>query len=319
MLCDSLSQQWTYGVATAQHPSLDDNPPLSYLDPAMSAAQRLVVRAVERIGGQRRLKAVYDRFRADGGTENIFWSEMLRRTGIRPDLDTRALASIPRKGPLLVVANHPYGLIDGLALCWLVSQIRPDFKLLINSVLIQAPETRSHMLPIDFSGTAQGRAINLDTRAEARRTLDAGGAILVFPAGGISTAPDWLGRRPAMDAPWQTFVAQLLQRSQCPVLPIYFRGQNSRLFQMVSHISLTLRVALMAAEIRRRFDTRLGMIVGAPIAYAELADISDRAALSAELCRRTYALGDIDATRAGLIVDWPRALQAKPRSARPHP
>ncbi len=185
-----------------------DEPLISYMDPAMSAAQRLLVRAVERVSGQRRLKAVYERFRADGGTEAVFWSEMLRRTGIRVELDG-AVEAIPATGPVLVVANHPYGLLDGFGICWLASQRRQDFKLLINAVLVQAPETRRHMLPIDFSGTRAATAVNLESRAAARRQLAEGGAVLVFPAGGISTAPDRLGRRPAMDAPWQPFIGQM--------------------------------------------------------------------------------------------------------------
>jgi putative hemolysin len=299
-------------VVATSNPDFDENPPISYLDPAMSTARRTLVRAVEWATGQRQLKSVYDNFRAEGGTEDVFWVEMMRRTGIRLELNPGALGNIPKEGPLLVVANHPYGLVDGFALCWLVSQVRRDFQLLINSVLVQVPETRRVMLPIDFSNSREAQAINVATRMAARRHLDAGGTVLVFPAGGISTSPDRLGRRPAMDAPWQPFVAQLLQRSRCPVVPIYFHGQNSRIFQMVSHVSSTLRLALMAGEIRRRFGMRLGAVVGKPIEFSEVSAISDRGALSAELCRRTYALGGVDSTRAGMIVEWPRALQAKP-------
>ncbi len=289
----------------------DDNPPLSYADPSMTPAQRAVVWAVERISGQRGLKRVYDRFRAEGGTTEGFWNDMLRRIGMAVDLNPGALGNIPSSGPLLVVANHPYGLIDGFLLCWMLSQVRKDFQLLINSVLIQAPETKPHMLPIDFAGTRDAQATNLHSRAEARRTLERGGAVLVFPAGGISTSPDRLGRLPAMDVPWQAFVGQLLQRGRCPVLPVWFEGQNSRLFQVVSHMSQTARLALMAGEIRRRFNTTVKAVVGTAIPYSEFAHISDRTALSAELCRRTYALGGIDTTVPGLQVDWPAALQAK--------
>ena len=141
--------------------------------------------------------------------------------------------------------------------------------------------------------------------------------MLVFPAGGISTSPDRWGARPAMDAPWQAFIAQMLQRARCPVVPIYFDGQNGRLFHIISHISATLRLALMAGEIRRRFNSRISLKIGAPIPYSAFADITDRQALSAELCRRTYALGGIDTTVPGKIVDWPEALQVKVKKTLP--
>ncbi|MCX7382792.1 MAG: lysophospholipid acyltransferase family protein [Alphaproteobacteria bacterium] len=300
-------------IAHSQSQPFSDAPPIAYVDPAMSALQRVMVRAVERVGGQRKLKAVYDGFRADGGAPETFWDEMMRRTGITPRFDDAALRAIPATGPLLIVANHPYGLVDGFGLCWLASKIRPDFRLLINSVLVQAPETRDFLLPLDFSGTAEATATNIRSRAEARRYLEEGGLVLVFPAGAISTAPDPLGRRPAMDGPWQAFVGQLLQRARCPVVPIYFHGQNSRLFQIASHRSSTIRLAMMAGEVRRRFGTPLDATIGTAIGYAEFAAISGRAALAAELCRRTYALGGIDTTKPGMIVPWPKSLQDKPR------
>lgn len=298
-------------MATAGNPTFGDDPPLRYIDPAMTAAQRALIRVIEVVTGQKELKAVYDRFRAEGGTPDIFWSDILRRTGIKVDFDQTALAAIPRTGPLLVVANHPFGLVDGLILCWLISLVRSDFQLLINSVLIQAPETKPHFLPISFAGTRDAQATNLRSRADARRHLDRGGVVVVFPAGGISTSPDRWGRRPAMDAPWQAFIAQMLQRARCPVLPIYFHGQNGRLFHMISHVSSTMRLALMAGEIRRRFNTIIRTEIGALIPFEDLAHITDRAALSAELCRRTYALGGIDSSKPGMIVDWPAALQVK--------
>ncbi len=298
-------------VATSGPMIQDENPALSYIDPSMSLGQRTVVRVIERLSGQHRLKAVYDKFRADRCPPERFWAEMMRRTGMRMRLNPGAFANIPATGPLLVVANHPYGLIDGFLLCWMLSQVRPDFQLLINSVLIQAPETRPYMLPIDFAGTREAQATNVHSRAEARRQLERGGALLVFPGGGIATSPDPLGRRAAMDVTWQAFVGQLLQRGRCPVLPVWFSGQNSRLFQIVSHMSQTARLALMAGEIRRRFNTEVRAVVGQPIPYADLAGITDRAALSAELARRTYALGGIDTAKTPLLPDWPAALQPK--------
>ena len=109
--------------------------------------------------------------------------------------------SIPKTGPLVVVANHPYGVLDGIAICWLVAQVRKDFKILINNVLCRAPEMAAHTLPVDFDATPEALQTNLTSRKQARQTLDAGGVVIVFPAGAISTTPRLLARR-AEEVDW---------------------------------------------------------------------------------------------------------------------
>ena len=193
-------------------------------------------------------------------------------------------------GPTVFVANHPYGVLDGIVISWLVEKVRPDFLVLTNAVLMRAEEVRDYVLPIDFSDTPEARAMNVRSRAAARAQLEKGGAVVVFPAGGVSTAPDRLGRLPAVDAPWQPFVAQLVQRAKATVVPIWFGGQNSRLFQIASHVSLTLRLSLLFHEVKTRIGASLPVAIGAPIPYPEIADIRDRQALADLLMARTYAL-----------------------------
>ena len=301
-------------MATAGNATFGDDPPLRYIDPAMTAAQRALIRVIEVVTGQKQLKAVYNRFRAEGGTPDIFWSDILRRTGIKVDFDPSALAGIPRTG-LLVVANHPFGLVDGLILCWLISLVRSDFQLLINSVLIQAPETKPHFLPISFAGTRDAQATNLRSRADARRHLDRGGVVVVFPAGGVSTAPDRLGRHPAVDARWQPFVGQLIQRSRATVVPIWFGGQNSRLFQIASHVSQTLRLSLIFHEVKSRIGAMLPVVVGAPIPFEALAAFKDRQALADHLRDITYGLSTGDTPRRS--ERGPHRLIAKLKSLKP--
>jgi putative hemolysin len=138
---------------------------------------------------------------------------------------------------------------------------------------------------------------------------------VVFPAGGVSTAPDKLGRRPAVDSPWRPFVSQLIQRAKATVTPIYFGGQNSRLFQIASHVSLTLRLSLIFHEVKTRIGTALPVAIGAPIAFAEIAHIRDRQALADELMARTYALADRPAplrssSRAAILLSKLRRRKA---------
>ncbi len=262
----------------------------SYAEPTDPPVRRKLIRWVERATGQPALKRLYlDNQRFPRPSES-FWAAAVRSLALDVLYDETALARLPAVGPTVFVANHPYGVLDGLVISWLVQKVRPDFLVLTNAVLMRAPEVREFVLPIDFSDTPEALAMNLKSRAAARAYLDKGGALVVFPAGGVSTAPDRLGRRPAMDATWQPFVSQLVQRSKATVAPIWFGGQNSRLFQIASHFSLTLRLSLIFHEVKSRIGTTLPVAIGAPIPFEEIAHIKDRQALADHLKARTYAL-----------------------------
>jgi putative hemolysin len=260
---------------------------------------------VERATGQPVLKRLYLENKHHARPAESFFVAAVSSLALDIFYDEAALARIPREGPVVFVANHPFGVLDGIVISWLVQKVRPDFVVLTNAVLLRAEELRDYVLPIDFSETSEALSLNIKSRGSARAQLEKGGAVVVFPAGGVSTAPDRLGRRPAVDAPWQPFAAQLIQRGKATVVPVWFGGQNSRLFQIASHISLTLRLSLLFHEVKHRIGTSLAVGIGAPIAFGELAAIRDRLSLANELRARTYALAF--ATPQGLDPRQPAA------------
>ncbi len=252
--------------------------------------KRGLIRLMEKATGQPVLKRLYLDNKTHPRPSETFFAAAVRSLALDVVYDEAALAAVPRTGPTVFVANHPYGVMDGIVISWLVQKVRPDFVVLTNAVLLRAEEVRDYVLPIDFSDTPEAMQMNVKSRAAARAQLEQGGAVVIFPAGGVSTAPDRLGRRPAIDAPWQSFVSQLVQRAKATVVPIWFGGQNSRLFQIASHISLTLRLSLIFREVKHRMGTTLAVGIGAPIPFGELAGIKDRQALANELRARTYRL-----------------------------
>ncbi len=289
----------------------------SYATANDPAVKRGLIRLVEKATGQPELKRLYVQNQRFPRPTESFLQAAVRSLALDVRYDAAALARVPATGPVVFVANHPYGVLDGIAISWLVEKLRSDFVVLTNAVLMRAPEVRHFMLPIDFSETEEARRTNLASRAAARARLEAGGAVVVFPAGGVSTAPDRLGLKPAVDARWQPFVGQLIQRSKATVAPVWFGGQNSRLFQIASHVSLTLRLSLLFHEVKTRIGATLPVAVGAPIRFADLAEIKDRQALADDLRARVYALA-ADAPKERAKQPRAKKLFAKLNRLRPH-
>lgn len=257
--------------------------------------QRTVIQAIERIGGQAKLKKLYDRRNSERQPGESFFGTALRLLKINVEIDRAALDLGPREGPVVFIANHPYGVLDGISLAWAAMLVRPDTKVLANSVLCQIPEARDNLLPVDFAGTRAAREINVGSRLAALSWLRSGHSIGIFPGGGVSTS-ERPHKGPAVELPWAPFTAKLIRASRATVVPIFFVGQNSRLFQLTSHVSDTLRSSLVFRETARRIGTRLILRVGAPIPFSEIAHIADRDELVKDLRRRTFALakpGDI--------------------------
>jgi putative hemolysin len=259
----------------------------SYAAPGDALLKRVIIRLIERMTGQPRLKRLYQAYRDDPAPED-FWNEAVRRLKLKLVYDPAPLNSWPRKGPLVVVCNHPFGVLDGLAICALVARLRPDFQILANALLGRTDEVHGHLLPVDFSGSKQAMAVNLKSRAQARDHLAAGGCLIVFPAGGVSTTPSPWHRR-AVDAPWGSLTAKLIVQTKADVAPVYFAGQNSRLFQIASHINLTLRLSLLFKEAHDRIGGAVVMAPGKVQPYGELSGLQGKALMD-HLRDITYGL-----------------------------
>jgi putative hemolysin len=261
----------------------------SYAAPDDPRLKRLIIRAIEAMTGQPYLKSLYDEHRKNPVPGESFWSAAMRNLELKIDYNKEALARLPATGPLVIVANHPFGVLDGLIISYLTSMVRDDFLVLTNSVLYQADEIRDHLLPIDFAETKEALDTNLKSRAAAKTHLLRGGVLVVFPAGGASTAPKPWSKR-AVDAEWKNFAARLIASAKAPVAPVYFAGQNSRLFQIASHISMTLRLSLFFKEVYDKIGSELRVRIGEVIPYSDLQQL-DRTKLMEHLRKKTYALG----------------------------
>jgi putative hemolysin len=262
---------------------------ISYAAPEDSAQKRAVIRLVERLCGRQRIVRVYDKARRQLRPGDDIWALAVRSLDIRVRCDADRLAAVPRTGPLVVVANHPFGVVDGLVLCHLVSTVRADVKVIAMSTLCRVPEVREYVLPINFAGTRDAVTTSARSRRAARAHLEAGGCLVMFPAGQVSTARHVFG--PAEDADWHPFAGRLILATGAAALPVRFEGQNSVLFQLASRIHPTLRLSLLLGEAANRMGGDVTVHIGAPVPFEALRRFTDPKALVDCLRDLTHAAG----------------------------
>ena len=264
----------------------------SYADPNDPIHRKALIRSIEFVSGQPYLYNIYREYQKNPDRWNSFWDGCVDLLQLDVDFDEEKIKRIPSEGPLMIVANHPFGVLDGLVICWLTSKIRSEFKVLTHSLLLRASETKDFLLPIDFSENKNAMITNLETRKTARKILDEGGTIVVFPGGTVSTTKRFYNKT-ALDPSWRNFTSRLIKRSKPTILPLHFTGQNSFLFQTASHLSETLRSSLLFHEVKRRVNTKVPVIIGDPISYSDIDENLSNTELSEYLRNTTYKINPV--------------------------
>ncbi|NRA99654.1 MAG: lysophospholipid acyltransferase family protein [Rhodobacteraceae bacterium] len=262
---------------------------ISYASSAQTRGGRAMIRVLENATGRLRLIRQVKGYEQEVEAGRDFWDVMVERYGLSLDIKGGSLANIPKEGPLILIANHPYGILDGLMMGHVLSQVRGDFRILAHRVFRKAKDLEKVILPISFDESKEAVQLNIRTRKESLRYLSDGGAIGIFPGGTVSTAVKPFGQ--PMDPGWRSFTARMIAKSEATVVPMYFDGANSRLFQVASHLHNTLRMALLIKEFKRRVGEPVRVVIGEPIDRSEIdARRADTKAMMDFLRERTYAL-----------------------------
>ncbi len=262
---------------------------ISYAWSAQTKGGRALIRIMENSTGRLRLIKRAEGYEQEVGEGRTFFDVMADRYGLSLDVVGGSLANIPRTGPLILIANHPYGILDGLMLGHMMSATRGDFRILANAVFNRAPDLNEHLLPIDFGTTKDARALNLATRRTALEYLGQGGAIGIFPGGTVSTSAKPFSR--PMDPGWRSFTARMIAKSDATVVPVYFDGHCSRMFQIASHLHSTLRMGLLIKEFHKRIDTPVRVVIGEPISRGVLGPLAKDGKQMMDFLRKaTYEL-----------------------------
>lgn len=242
---------------------------LSYANTFKNPWKAGTIRFVEWLTGKALLLYKVRKFEKSGVPQGqAFFTKGLQAMGIDLLTPKADYAHIPATGPLVVVSNHPHGLVDGLVLAEIIGSVRTDYKILTRSLLTGVQEIEDFMLPVAFPHEEDSVRTNLEMRKTAMSHLNGGGVIILFPAGQVAAAETYFGE--AMEAEWNPFTAKMILRSGATVLPIYFPGQNSRLYQIANLISATIRQGLLLHEIKFALNKPQKPVIGRPIAPEEL-------------------------------------------------
>jgi putative hemolysin len=267
-----------------------DKRKLSYATTFPDPWKARTIRAMEWATGKITLLRRIRRFEAMGVPEGQrFWAQALSVMGIAIETPPEEIARIPPTGPLVVVANHPHGLVDGMVLAELIGRVRTDYRILTRSLLTGVREVAHFTIPVPFPHEEGALEKNLETRRIAMDHLARGGAVVVFPSGAVASARTPFG--PAEEAEWNPFTAKLILRSGATVLPVRFPGQNSRLYQLAALTSPTLRQGLLLHEVVHALNRPQRPVIGYPIPPADIRAMGENPrALMADLRARTLAL-----------------------------
>ncbi len=236
---------------------------ISYAHSAATKSGRTVIRLMENTTGRLGLIKRADGYETDVAAGRDFWAVMVERYGLTLDVVGGALSNIPQDGPVILIANHPYGILDGLMMGHILSEARGDFRILAHRVFRKAEDLNRIILPISFDQTKEAMRQNLETRKNALGYLGEGGAIGIFPGGTVSTGVNPFAH--PMDPGWRGFTARMVGKSNATVVPVFFEGHTSRLFQIASHLHNTLRMGLLIKEFKKRVDTPVKVVIGEPI------------------------------------------------------
>ncbi|MDA0923478.1 MAG: lysophospholipid acyltransferase family protein [Proteobacteria bacterium] len=193
-----------------------------------------------------------------------FWPATMKAMGIDLNTPAHQLARIPTDGPVVLVANHPHGLVDGMILADLIGRRRPDYRILTRALLTGLDESAAgYMIPVPFPHDPDAQEKMLQMRALAMEHLAQKGLIALFPSGAVAASQSMWG--PAIEGEWNVFTAKMIRTSGATIVPLYFTGANSRLYHIANRISPVLRQGLLLHEVVHSFDKPQAPIIGKPI------------------------------------------------------
>jgi len=246
----------------------------------------LVNQLIEKITGLSRLNQLYQTLPISNTPEE-FLNRVFDLFKIDYQYQTEELVHFSEQGGAIVVANHPFGAIEGMMVASLLRKVRPDVKIMANFLLHEIPELRELFIAVNPFGSSKATSYNMRPLKEAVQWVKNGGLLVIFPAGEVS---HWQWSQKQISDPiWNENVARLIRLAKAPVIPVFFEGNNSFLFQMIGFIHPRLRTLLLAREMLNKTYQTVPIRIGSMISFEDLNSMDDKTLIN-YLRAKTYLL-----------------------------
>ena len=245
-----------------------------------------IVSAVMRLAKINKVNDLYDKIKDLEGQE--FFDKLLEELNVKYLAFQEDLAKIPKTGPFILVSNHPLGALDGVIMCKILTEIRPDFKVMGNFLLTKIKPMEPYVISVNPFEKRKEAYSSMSGMREALKHLSEGGCLGIFPAGEVSNKNNEYNE--ILDKEWQEPALKLIKKAQVPVVPMYFHAKNSKLFYNVSKIHPDLQTLLLPSEMVNKREKPIKIRIGRPVTPKILNEYETPKELGEFLRKKVYMM-----------------------------
>ncbi|MDN5422885.1 MAG: lysophospholipid acyltransferase family protein, partial [Chryseobacterium sp.] len=245
-----------------------------------------VASAVMSIAKINEVNRLYDKLKDKEGKD--FFDSFVRERNLSYIAFEEDLAKIPKTGPFILVSNHPLGAIDGILMCKILSEVRPDFKVMGNFLLEKIKPMEPYVISVNpFENRKEAHSSTSGMR-ETLKHLQNGGCVGIFPAGEVSNKNNPYGE--ILDKEWEKPALKLIRMAKVPVVPLYFHAKNSRIFYQVAKLHPSLQTLMLPAEMMNDREKPIRIRIGKPITLKAMDEMETIEELGEFLKRKVYMM-----------------------------
>lgn len=245
-----------------------------------------IVSAIMKFAKINKVNSLYDKVKDKEGQD--FFDSLLTELNVKYLAFQEDLAKIPKTGPFILVANHPLGALDGIIMCKILSEIRPDFKVMGNFLLTNIKPMAPYIISVNPFQNRKEVYSSMSGMREALKHLEEGKCLGIFPAGEVSNKNNEFNE--IQDKEWEETILKFIKKAKVPVVPMYFHAKNSKLFYNVSKLHPDLQTLMIPAEMLNKREKPIKIRIGRPVTSKVLGEYEKPKDLGRFLRKKVYMM-----------------------------